>query len=232
MPGIIIKLEPSAQLSTQLFNGAKKSASNVFVRRAIAGSVTISREIGEMLVNEFNNTDVAKSLRGGGSEDLAAHFGLSDSRAYGLADGMAELIKSSVRILSYNIAGFFSIRIQAIERDWSKYLDIPGAKYPSHPSDIIIPVMKWLLIDPNIDIGQAAYDIVFKGSGGQFDTRIQQVSRSGRAIMVSLKALGGSGGYVLPAIVRGQLGQNFIEYTLGQQEVAKKAAEILIKRVR
>ncbi len=87
-------------------------------------------------------------------------------------------------------------------------------------------------MDPSIDIGQAAYDIVFQGEGKKFDVRIQKVSRSGRAIMVSLIALGGGGGYVLPDIISGQGGQNFIEMTLGQKGVAMEAATILMKKVR
>ena len=51
--------------------------------------------------------------------------------------------------------------------------------------------------------------------------------------MVSLKALGGGGGgYVLPSIISGQAGQNFIEMALGQPDVAKRAADIFIKRIR
>ena len=124
------------------------------------------------------------------------------------------------------------MRIQAVSKDWDRYLSLPGAQYLSQPSNVVVPVVEWLLVNPNIDIGQAAYDIVFKGEGSQFDARIQKASRSGRAIMVSLDSLGGSDGYVLPSIVSGQSGQNFIEYTLGQQGVAKKAAAILMKKVR
>lgn len=42
----------------------------------------------------------------------------------------------------------------------------------------------------------------------------------------------GFGGYVLPAIVSGQAGKNFVEYTLGQKGVAQEAARILMKKVR
>ncbi|GAG89284.1 unnamed protein product, partial [marine sediment metagenome] len=49
----------------------------------------------------------------------------------------------------------------------------------------------------------------------------------------SLEALGGGGGgYVLPSIVSGGMGENFIAYTLGQKNVAQKAAAILMKRVK
>lgn len=232
MAKIIYKIEPTAQTTTQLIKGVKRRGSKIFVGRAMAHAAAISRSIGIMLVKKFNNTSVAKSLRGQGSEDLPAHFGLDNSTANALVDGMGELIQTSVSLLSKSDGTTMSLRIRAVERNWSKYLNLPGAKYISHPSNITIPVIRWLLIDPNIDIGQAAYDIVFKGEGENFDVRIQKVSRSGRAIMVSLDTLGGSGGYVLPSIISGKIGQNFIEYALGQPGVAMEAASILIKKVR
>lgn len=228
----ILKIELPSSITAQLTAGILRNGSRAFGGRVGANAASISSEIGNMLVTVFNKTNVAKALRGQGSEDLPAHFGLSDGTAQGLVDGMAELIRSSVR-LSYTVKpDGASVRIQAVSKDWDRYLSLPGAQYLSQPSNVVIPVVEWLLVNPNIDIGQAAYDIVFKGEGSQFDVRIQKVSRSGRAIMVSLDSLGGSGGYVLPSIVSGQSGQNFIEYTLGQQGVAQKAAAILIKRVK
>jgi len=189
-----------------------------------------------MLVKNFNNTAVAKALRGYGSEDLRAHLGLSDSTANALVDGMGDLIRSSVRLLSRGggttVGTRVSLRIQAIEKDWSNYLNLPGAQYISSPSNITIPVVKWLLMDPTIDVGAAAYQICFLGDDQKIDARIQRVSRSGRAIMLSLATLGGGGGYVLPAIISGQAGQNFIELALGQKGVAAEAAKILMKKVR
>ena len=233
MAKITFNVEPSAKTMIQLAKGVKREGSRVWSRRAIAGATIISREIGNMLVKVFNDTPVAKALRGQGGDDLPAHLGLDDGTAHALANGMAELIRSSVHMMSRSAGGgAVSVRIQAVEDSWSEYLGLPGAQYVSHPSNIVIPVARWLLIDPSIDIGQAAYDIVFRGESEKFDVRIQKVSRSGRAIMVSLKALGGSGGYVLPAIISGQAGQNFIEYALGQPDVAAKAATILMKKVR
>jgi hypothetical protein len=232
MARINFRIQPSAKTMSQLSNGVKKEGSKAMAARALTNAATISKDIGLMLVAKFNSSIVARSLRGQGSTDLSSHFGLSDSQANSLADGMSELIRKSVRIIGSSAPGSTSIRIQAVEKDWSQYLSLPGAQYVSKPSNITIPVVRWLLIDPSIDIGQAAYDIVFEGEGGQFDARIQKVSRSGRAIMVSLDSLGGSGGYVLPSIIAGQSGQNFIEYTLGQKDVAEKAAAILIKRVK
>lgn len=232
MSKIILRIIPTTKTMSQLMKGVRREGSRIWAGRAMANASTISKSIGDMLVRKFNNSDVAKALRGHGSEDLPAHFGLDNKTANALVDGMGQLIRTSVRILSRGSDSVTSIRIQAIPNDWSEYLSLPGAQYVSNPSNILIPVVKWLLIDPSIDIGQAAYDIVFKGEGEKFDVRIQKVSRSGRAIMVSLEALGGGGGYVLPGIVSGQGGQNFIEYTLGQNGVAMEAATILMKKVR
>lgn len=225
------KIEPTAQTMAQLSAGIKKEGSRILVQRALANASVISREIGIMLVKTFNDTPIARSLRGQGPEDLQAHFGLNNSTANALVDGMAGIIQSSVNILSRTANGILSINIRAVRSNWESYLNLPGAQYISSPSNITIPVLKWLLIDPSIDIGQAAFDIVFKGEDAQFDVQINRVSRSGRAIMVSLGVLGGGGGYVLPSIISGNAGQNFIELALGQPDVAKKAANILLKKV-
>lgn len=232
MAKIAFKIEPTTKTMTQLIKGVKREGSRIWAGRAMAQAAAISREIGTMLVQTFNNTTVAKALKGQGSEDLPAHFGLDDATANALVDGMGELIRLSVHILSRPSDKTISLRIQAVDNNWNEYFSLPGAQYISSPSNITIPVIKWLLIDPSIDIGQAAYDIVFEGEDEQLDVRIQHVSRSGRAIMVSLKALGGGGGYVLPDIISGQMGQNFIEYTLGQPNVAMKAVMILMKKVK
>jgi hypothetical protein len=228
----IIKIEPTANTVAQLAKGVKIEGSRIWAGRVAAQASLISKDIGNMLVSKFNNSAVAKALRGQGSEDLPAHLGLSNSIANGLVDGMAGIIQTSVIISGKAIGSVMSIRIQAVKNDWDEYLNLPGAQYTSQPSNITIPVARWLLVDPSIDIGQAAYDIVFRGDDKKFDVQIQKKSRSGRAIMVSLKTLGGGGGYVLPSIISGQAGENFIEYTLGQQGVAMMAATTLMKRVR
>lgn len=228
---MIFKIEPTKRIIAQLTEGVKREGSKMWSGRALSNAAAISADVGNMLVRKFNNSVVARALRGHGSEDLPAHFGLNDGTANALVDGMAQLIRSSVRISTRSNKNTTSVRIQAVERDWNEYLNLPGAQYISHPSNIVIPVVKWLLIDPSIDIGQAAYDIVFEGEDENFDVRIKKISRSGRAIMVSLATLGGGGGYVLPSIISGQAGQNFIEYTLGQTGIAKKASQILMKRV-
>ncbi len=231
MSQIRFNIEPLPGSMAGLSKHVRSRVSTLWARRVMGRASAISKDIGDMLVSIFNNTQVAQALRGHGSEDLPAHFGLDDITANALADGMAGLIKSSVRILSRNADGSVSIRIQAVEKNWQEYLNLPGAQYLSQPSNITIPVAKWLLIDPTIDIGQAVYDIVFEGEDSRLDMRIQRVSRSGRAIMVALQSLGGGGGYVLPAIIAGQAGQNFIEYALGQQDIVINASNILMRRV-
>lgn len=233
MINIIFKIEPTPETITQLAKGVKRKGSQIWAGRVAAQASVISKDIGNMLVNKFNSSVVARALRGQGSEDLPAHLGLDNSTANALVDGMAGLIRTSVRIFGKGVKDVMSIRIQAVEKNWGEYLNLPGAQYVSHPSNAIIPVVKWLLMDPNIDIGAAAYEICFLGENKKFDARIQKVSRSGRAIMVSLAALGGGGSpYVLPAIISGGMGENFIELALGQKGVAAEAATILMKKVR
>ena len=232
MSKINFKLEPTINTADQLRKGVRREGSRIWSRRVLARASDISKGVGDMLVVKLNSSAVAKAIRGQGPEDLQAHFGLNDSTANALVDGMAQLIRSSISIRSRETGGAVSINVRAVERNWNTYLSLPGAQYVSSPSNITIPIARWLLIDPSIDIGQAAYDIVFKGEDGKFDITIQQTSRSGRAIMVSLKTLGGSGGYVLPNIISGQSGQNFIEYTLGQPGIATEVANILMKKVR
>ena len=43
-----------------------------------------------------------------------------------LADGMAEIIRKSVRILRGNAGSSVVIHIQAVERDWEAYSQLPG----------------------------------------------------------------------------------------------------------
>jgi len=231
MAKITFRIDPTSKTLAQAAKGIRKDASKLFVGKALSQAPMIRKDIGDLLVKAFEETPVAKALRGQGSEDLPAHFGLSDGMANSLVDGMASLIAASVGVLAKSTGGNASITIRAVEDNWNEYTSLPGAQYVSSPSNVTIPVARWLLIDPSIDVGQAAYDIVFSGDDSKIDARIQKVSRSGRAIMVSLKSLGGSGGYVLPSIVSGQAGQNFIEYALGQSHVAMEAAKILMKRV-
>jgi len=225
----LIRVQPTNKTIVQLKNGVRRAGGELWAKRVIAKGGIITNEIGHMLTMVLDKTVVMKSLRGNGPVDLPAHLGLNNTLANNLADGMLELVRLSVRILVRSVMGSIILKIRAVERDWNKYLNLPGAKYISSPSGITIPVVKWLLVDPSIDIGQAAYDIVFRGESKKFDARIYKVSRSKRAIMVSLSQLGGSGGYVLPSIISGSMGHNFIELALRQRGVAQLAAKILMK---
>jgi len=225
-------LDLPSNFDRQLKKGIKQEGSKKFASRVFAKASIISKDIGNLLVYKFESSIVAKALRGHSATDLPAHLGLSDALANAFVDGMAELIRSSVKLSAHSINGQVVINIKAVEDNWAQYLSLPGAEYISQKSGIVIPVAKWLLIDPNIDIGQASYDIVFLGESTKFDARIRKVSRSGRAIMVDLETLGGSGGYVLPNIISGQTGENFIEYTLRQPRVSSEAVQFLLKRVK
>lgn len=231
MGNIVFKLDILPETRDQMTRGVKIWGSRIMGYVIMANGMNIGNEINAMLATTLENSDVIKSLRGKGTEDLPAHLGLSDMRANALANGIIELIQTGMTIEQRSENDIISIRINAVQKNWEEYLKIPGAEYISHPSNIIIPVVKWLLIDPGIDIGQAAYDIVFEGEDKHYDVRIQQASRSGRAIMVALKALGGGSGYVLPDIISGHMGENFIEYTLCQSSVIDKIAKIIMKRV-
>lgn len=228
-------LIPTSNFDAQLRKGVLRRGSKQLISRVIFNISQINQKVGEFLVSTFNETPVVAALRGQTSEDLPAHFGLTDSQAISLVEGMAQIIYDSVQVESKIIDGKALISIRAINTDFAAFLALPEASYVSHGAggtNIVIPVMEWMLIDPNIDIGQAAYDIVFNGDfGGKFDVAIHKVSRSGRAIMIELEKLGGSGGYVLPEIVRGGLGNNFIEFAIRQPGVAKKAIEIVVGSV-
>lgn len=225
------KIEIPSTFQSQLRSGvAKNTTDQIFARIGFTAS-NILKQVSDLLVNIFESTEVAQSLRGNGSEDLAAHFGLSSSEANSLVEGMSSIIYNSVNLITQKTGDTGIIQIKAIDTNYSEFLSLPGAEYASQPSNIIIPVMRWLLIDPDIDIGAGAYDIVFLGKNAKLDARIERVSRSGRAIMVELEKLGGGSGYVLPAIVRGNAGANFIEYVLRQSGVAQQVAEIIIKNI-
>lgn len=228
-----LNLIPSKRFTGQLKKGVLREGSKQLISRVVFNASKINQRVGDLLVSVFNETPVVAALKGQTSEDLPAHFGLTDGQAISLVEGMAQVIRQSVQIGSKLVGGKRAIiSIRAIEADFVQFLAIPGASYISKPSNTLIPVIEWMLIDPNIDIGQAAYDIVFSGDfNNKFDAIIHKVSRSGRAIMVELEKLGGSGGYVLPEIVRGGLGNNFIEFAIRQPGIAQKAIEIVIGSV-
>lgn len=228
----IIKIIPGANFTKQLEDGVTRFGSIAVNNRVALNFKRIANEVGNYIANVAGQTDVMKSLRGQGSEDLPAHFGLSNGDANGLVDGMLNIIRGSV-VVGFNTQhanGRGTIIIQAIEGDFQKFLSLPGASYVSQPSNITIPVVQWMLLDPTIDPSTAAYAIVFEGSN-HFSSKN---SRSGRAIMVSLQALGGSagGGYVLPDIISKTGGANFLELAVGQPGVAEKCAQIVLDRIR
>jgi hypothetical protein len=226
-------LIPTNRFDEQLKKGVLREGSKKLISRIVFNIGKVSQEVGNFLVSVFNETPVVAALKGQTSDDLPAHFGLTDSQAIGLVEGMAQVIRESIQIESKIVDGKAVVSIRAVQADFAQFLALPGASYISKPSNILIPVIEWMLIDPNIDIGQAAYDIVFSGDlGNTFDAVIHKVSRSGRAIMVELEKLGGGGGgYVLPEIVRGGLGENFIEFAIRQPGVARKAIEIVMGSV-
>jgi len=221
------KLKTGAGFTRDLRRGVLKASSRKVLSRVSRRSRRLRQEIGNVLANAFDQTEIARALRGDGTTDLSAHFGLTDSQSSRLADNMSNVIRNSVRVTVRQFRLRGAIQVRAVESDFADFLGLPNASYVSRQSGITIPVMQWLLIDPNIDVGQAAYNIVFSGENGRFDSRIDKVSRSGRAIMVSLSQLGGSGSYVLPAIVRGDMGGNFIELALSQQGVARRIGQIV-----
>lgn len=221
------KIKLPAGFTRNLRRDVLQAGSRKAIQRVQRRSRRLRELIGNLLVSEFDRTDVARALRGEGTTDLASHFGLTDSQSARLADNMGQVIRNSVRVVTRQFRLRGSVQIRAVGSDFSDFLGLPNASYVSTQSGAVIPVMQWLLIDPNIDIGQAAYNIVFSGENGRFDGRISRVSRSGRAIMVSLKQLGGSSGYVLPEIIRGAMGQNFIEFALSQKGVAEKIGRIV-----
>lgn len=226
-----VTIIPAPGFDTQLKNGVLTDSINLIKNKVSAGFNSLKNSIGNVIIEEFNNTNVVKSLLFGSPIDLQAHFGLSDSEANGLVAGMIKIIKNSVQIIVSNDRNKV-VQIRAIEDSFTEFLSLPGASVISKPSNIRIPIMEWMLLDPNIDIGQAAFDIVFKGeNGGKFDVSIEKFSRSGNAIMISLETLGGGGGYVLPDIIRGKAGKNFIEFAIVQQSVIDRIGELLFKRI-
>ena len=223
----IIRIKPVAGFEAQLRNGVSTSMFKILDGKFAINAQKIFEQIGDYIVSIFEKTDVAKSLRGNGSVDLPAHFGLSDSQANELVDGMSNILINSVSLQSKITPDGGSLIIKVVETDWEKYLSLPGAQYISQPSNVTVPVLAWCLLDPNIDIGQAAYEIVFEGSP-RFNA---QVSRSGRAIMVSLESLGGGNGYVLPDIIRQTGSANFIEFAIGQSRVAENIGLLVMTKI-
>jgi F0F1-type ATP synthase membrane subunit c/vacuolar-type H+-ATPase subunit K len=229
---INFKILPGNTFDKEVKSGMRQTAGIEFIATAISKHVQVRKAVGDLLVGVFNDTEVAKSLRGTGTEDLGAHFGLTDQEANAFVDGMALIIRQSVDLVFSNNPSNIVIGVRAVKSGFDDFLNLPGAQHIAQPSNVSVPVARWLLIDPDIDIGQAAYDIVFSGDfSGMFNARINEVSRSGRAIMVGLKKLAGGTGYILPAIARGYAGQNFIEFTLSQPNVLENVSKVFFNSV-
>ena len=226
MAKLILQIKTPTGFMKQLHHGVKSGAARRLVDAVRARQERLVSLIGGYLADRFNQTPVAQALRGGSSVDLPAHFGLTDAQASALTDGMAGLIRNSVEIIPTRRKAGGHIKIRAVQKEWEKYAQLTGGSYRSQPSGALIPVAKWMLVDPEIDIGQAAYSIVW--DGGAHSSAIARHSRSGRALMVKLGLPEANQPYVLPAIVHKQAGQNFIEYTLGQPGVAQQAAKLLM----
>ena len=224
----IIRIKPGAGFDQQLRDGVSTSMFKMLDGKFALNAQKIFEKIGDYIVDIFEKTDVVKSLRGNGSVDLPAHFGLSDEQAEGLVNGMSNIIMNSIVLQSHVRPNGGSLIIKVIKTDWENYLSLPGAQYISQPSNATIPVLEWMLINPNIDIGQAAYSIVFEGEP-RFNAK---VSRSGRAIMASLNSLGGGGtGYVLPDIIRKSGSSNFIEFAICQPQVAENIGLLVMTKL-
>ncbi|KKL23477.1 hypothetical protein LCGC14_2424990 [marine sediment metagenome] len=227
-----IQIIPGVNFDAQLKNGVLKEATRLIGVKALVNFPAIKAEIGQLLIRVFLKTEVVRSLLGGGSTDLSAHLGLRPGEAAGLVDGMKNILQSSVSMVT-STKRERVVQIRAVEADFGAFRTLPSASHINRRSGILIPVIDWMLIDPDIDIGQAAYDIVFSGDfGGKFDATIQQGSRSRKAIMVALETLSGGSSYVLPAILRQSGGKNFIEAALRQQGVVNEIGKILFKRLR
>lgn len=226
-----IQIIPGINFDSQLKNGVLTESTRLIGVKVLVNSGNIKSEIGNLLVKVFSSTEVVRSLLGGGSTDLPAHLGLRPGEGAGLVGGMKRILQNSVSIVTSNKKERV-VQIRAVERDFGAFRALPGASHFNKRSGIVVPVMDWMLIDPDIDIGQAAFDIVFKGDfGGKFNTTIEEQSRSRKAIMVALETLGGGGSYALPAILRQSGGKNFIEAVLRQQSIVDGIGKILIKRL-
>jgi len=49
--------------------------------------------------------------------------------------------------------------------------------------------------------------------------------------MVAIQSLGGGPGYVLPGILRGEGGRNFIEVAMQSQKIADRIGRIIVNRL-
>jgi len=219
-----IILSPGDNFATQLKFGILKDAPKVIARESLARIGKIKGAVADVLIEKVDNTAVIKSLLGQGSVDLAAHLGMTPEEVISFTDGIGDVISQEIVLVTSNNPNKF-VTIKAVRDDFGKMLSLPGASH-STLKGIEIPVARWILINPNIDIGQAAFDIVFLGKEDRrFDNLIRSESRSGRALMILLENLSGGKPYVLPTIIRGRGGRNFITVALQTKKIRDQVGQ-------
>jgi hypothetical protein len=225
-----LKLLPQAD--KQLRIGSKNAIAIKLSQRMRSRWASISQGIGTMLSSVLETSEVISSLRGGSSVDLPAHLGLTDQLAAALADGMVNMMHTGIIYNAIRSGEKFIINIQAVPRAWEAYRSLPGGEYISvnrHTgTSIVIPVAQWMLVNPNLDIGQLQYSILFAGDTAR---DISTISRSGRAIMVKIGTPESGEPYFLPGILQQKLGKNFIEYVIGQPQIAIKVMNFVIQKL-
>lgn len=219
-----VTLIPGAKFEEQLRAGAMRAMRDKLHLCVRSWGKKIEADLGDFLKHIFLQTDVAKSLQGSGSVDLAAHFGLTPDEALSLCEGMASVVERSVRIGVLK-GERLQIGVRAVKDDWQEFLQLPLASHLSS-GGFTIPVMRWMLVDPYVDWDDVVYGIVFSGQGGSGRAHSFVKSRSGSAIMV--QAGGQVSPWVVPHICVGPGGTNFIEYTLGQPDVARRCVEFVL----
>lgn len=239
MANLHCSLELSGNWDKAVRAGINTRMAELVWERCLFRSQNICLNIGEYLATVFNATPVAKALRGelpGTDNDLAAHFGLTNDQAAALAEDMATVIRESVRLRENRRPGEFPVLIEiaAIRRGYNEFLELPNAEYVSKGG--LVPLMRWMLLDPSIDPVTALYEIVFgQDATTAFGlTVVLRNSRSGRAIMLlpdkvaKLRFLT-SGPYVLPDLLQ-RMGEeeNFIEYAVNQPGAALECMNILV----
>jgi len=229
----IIRLDPNiAGFTKQLRDGVRGEMFRKLNAKIAIDGRKISKQVGKYLASELEKSAVIKSLMGQGPTDLAAHFGIKNAEAKQLAQAMLRVVRNSVEISTQKTQLAGVIKIRAINKNYREFLKLPGAKYISYSTKkkktrkYVIPIMKWMLIDPATDIFDFMYDIVFLGEeSGKYDISIKRYSRSRRAITVPLKQLIGRTQYQLPEMLW-LSGKNFIDFILSDPAIIEKAVSI------
>jgi hypothetical protein len=231
-----LQLAPGADAAFSQY--AREQIVNEMRRRLLLNRSSILTKIMAYLKLTFWNTPVCKAMTGRDpSNDLAAEFGVTDHDMQMVAEHMAEVIGSSPMLIGPDQPFAFTpgtvmvCEVKAVSADWPKYELGKRTAYPSEPSGMWIKWMQWMLEDPAIDFITAQFDIVYRGESMFYDLRIEKKSRSGRAVMASLKQLEArglaKGGYLFPDICRPKANQNFLEYTFSQPGVGEHILNVV-----